>query len=369
MAKKRITQLYDTTQRKMILLISFIVIAIGVCIAIYKSEKPAKQILAEAKFEIIYALIGSKSLFEDIWMIGRNKTELPNKTGKVAVITGGTKGIGAEVVRMLLECDLTVVIGCRNQEAGQLLIEKIREEGILTGDVNILPLDVSSIASVKKFANRVCNDYPTVDILINNAGIMYVPFEETEDGFESQVGVNYIGHFVLTHLLLEKLKQSGVEGAKSRVINLSSIAHEAGIVSFDDFNSKNEYMSFAAYAQSKLAQLLFSNYLNKMMKEEGFNVESFAVHPGVVNTDLFDGTYIKKITPWAIAFFFKSPEKGAVPVVFAAVSPKAEGLGGSYISNCEPKSPSKTARDVELQEKLFNFTLKMLNIKEFGKVE
>ncbi|RZC42155.1 retinol dehydrogenase 12, partial [Asbolus verrucosus] len=289
----------------MIFLIGFGIIVIVTIVAIWRSKKPLKLILAEAKYELMYNAVGSRALLEDVVMRSRNKTELPTLPGKVAVITGGARGIGAEVVRMLLQCDIHVIIGCRNVQAGEQLLQKFRDKGTTTGDIKVYKLDISSIESVTSFAKNVAEKHPKINYLINNAGIMFGPYIESRDGFESQFSTNYLGHFLLTHLLLPQIKAAGTETAKSRIINVSSCAHIVGEINFEDINNRHRYISAEAYAQSKLAQVLFTNYLQAVFDKEKVPVQLHSVHPGIVNTELFDGTHLKNLVPWMPSLMFK----------------------------------------------------------------
>ncbi|GJQ65516.1 hypothetical protein Trydic_g7617 [Trypoxylus dichotomus] len=312
---------------------------------------------------------GFECLLEDIRKSSSNKIDLPQKTGHVVVITGGLRGIGLEVIRMLLECDMMVVVGCREVEKGEHFANKMRMEGTTSGKLDFKTLDVSYMESVRKFAIAVKKDYPRIHVLINNAAVMYVPYAITPEGYESQFATNYLGHFLLTHLLLSQLVATGTEEEPARIINISSVAHVLGEIYFDDINlEKQYYVAYKAYSQSKLAQLLFGLYLNGILIERKYNVKSYAVHPGIVNTELFNDTFIKKVSPFVLGLLFKPPDKGAIPIVFCAVSSGAKDLGGCYISNCEKKVTSVTKNSEQLQQKLFDFTMNLLKIEEFGRV-
>ncbi|CAG9762072.1 unnamed protein product [Ceutorhynchus assimilis] len=347
----------------MFILIACVVVLSATAIAVIRSKKPLKLILAEAKYELLYSAMGSKYMMHDILMRKKNITDLPLKSGKTAVITGGTRGIGLEVIKLLLKCDINVIIGCRNIQQGENLLPKFREEGISTGNIEVFQLDISVLESVRKFAELVKNKHDKIDYLINNAGIMFGSYVESRDGYESQFSTNYLGHFLLTYLLLPNLKKSGTENLKSRIINVSSCAHIMGKINFDDINCRAQYIPGEAYAQSKLAQILFSNHLNELLKKENANVQVHSVHPGLVDTGLFNDTNMKTVAPWLPSLFFKTPERGAYPIIHACLSPVLEGKGGTYIDNCQVVPASDRAENVELQEKLFSFTKKLLDIE------
>ncbi|XP_019873649.2 dehydrogenase/reductase SDR family member on chromosome X [Aethina tumida] len=350
----------------MFLIVGFCLVVVITGVAIVRSKKPLKLILAEAKYELMYNAVGSKGVLEDYLMRAKNKTELPLKPGKVAVITGGNRGIGKEVVKMFLKCDMTVVMGCRNIQAAEAMIKTLRDAGVEAGKTEVFNLDISVIESVKNFANKVKAKYPKINYAVNNAGIMFGPYIETKDGYESQFSTNYLGHFLLIHLLLPNIKAGGDENENARIVNVSSCAHLIGDIKFEDINNRKQYIPGAAYSQSKLAQVLFSNHLDNVLKESKSHVQVHSVHPGVVNTDLFDGTPLKNYAPWILKLF-KSPRQGAVPIVYTCLSKDLEGKGGTYIHNCRIHETSELAKSVELQEKLFNFTNKLLKIDDFGK--
>nr|CAH7763647.1 unnamed protein product [Callosobruchus chinensis] len=350
----------------MIFIIGCGIIVFITAVAIVRSKKSLKTILAEAKYELFYNFVGSRAMLQDFFMRKANKIDLPVKTGKNAVITGGTRGIGLEVIKMLLKCDINVIIGCRNIQQGEVLLEKFRSEEIITGNIDVFKLDISVIESVKTFSAAVKEKYSKIHYLINNAGIMFGPYIETRDGFESQFSTNYLGHFLLTHLLLPQIKAAGQEKDNARIVNVSSCAHIIGKLKFEDINNRHRYIPGEAYAQSKLAQVLFSIYLDKFLQKEGAHVQVHSVHPGIVNTELFNGTHLKNLVPWLPNLLFKVPEKGAIPIVYACFSPDLEGKGGTYIHNCKIYSTSEQAKSEELQEKLFDFTTNLLKIEKFG---
>lgn len=253
----------------------------------FRSSKEMPKTWYEWKTELSIQRIGVTGLIQDAMLKDRNKVELYSQPGRIAVITGGNRGIGLEIIKKLLECEMTVIMGCRNPEAGEKSVSKIVDLTQTKGKLICEKLDVGSIKSVKEFAKKVQEKFDKIDILLNNAGIMFAPFELTEDGFESHFAVNYLGHFLLTHLLLPQLKVAGTEGKNSRIVNVSSIVNLIGRINYDDINGRKRYYPATAYNQSKLAQILFTRHLNKILDAEGSHVQVHAVHPGVVDTDLF----------------------------------------------------------------------------------
>ncbi|XP_018565159.1 retinol dehydrogenase 11-like [Anoplophora glabripennis] len=350
----------------MLVIIGFSAIVVVTVIAVVRSKKPLSLILSEAKYEFLYQIEGTRSMCQDFIMKKQNKMELSPKPEKIAVISGGTRGIGLEVIKMLLKCDMTVILGCRNTAQGEALVNVFKENDITTGKLDVYNLDISVMDSVKKFAAVVKEKHPKINYLINNAGIMFGPYIETKDGFESQFATNYLGHFLLSHLLLPELIAAGEEESKSRIVNVTSCAHRVlGDFKIEDISKRRRYIEGEAYAQSKLAQILFTKYLDKHLKDEKIYVQVHSVHPGIVNTELFDGTTLKNIAPWVPALFFKSPEDGATSVVHACLSKELEGNGGTYIMNCQVCPTSKLADSILLQKKLFEFSNVLLNIQNF----
>ncbi|XP_059483326.1 retinol dehydrogenase 12-like [Neocloeon triangulifer] len=316
--------------------------------------------------QALYNAIGMKANLDDLFNKRKNRFALPsNLKGRVVVITGGTRGIGVEVIRQLLKCDMQVVIGCRKVSAGEKVVEEIRKSGVETGTTKVFECDTSTLDSTRNFAQKVLNSCPKVHILINNAGIMLVPYEETVDGHESQWQVNYLSHFLLTKLLLPRLEESASNGLNSRIVNLSSSAHLGGKIDFDNLEMKKNYVSSTAYGTSKLAQLMFTKSLQRSFDARGAPLQIHSVHPGVVNTDLFKGTYIDRMFPWMPRLLFKTPTEGATPVLYAALSPDIEGKACSYISNCSEYPVLDEANDVEKQDKLFEISCKDVGVEKF----
>lgn len=234
--------------------ITSVAITMTVASAIYwfvNRHKPVKYILREARTFLDMQGAGAGGLIDDWISVWWNKIDLPDAKNKIAVITGGARGIGTEVVRGLLKSNMTVVMGVRNPDSVKPLKETMEN-----GDkIHAYKLDLQSLKSVKEFAHNVLEKFPEIHLLINNAGIMFGDYKLTEDGFETQLAVNHLSHFYLTHLLLPVLKKGG-QIDTARVVNVSSCGHYAGEINFDDINMKEHYDTTAAYAQSKLAQVI-----------------------------------------------------------------------------------------------------------------
>ena len=254
---------------------------------------------------------------------GFTEKDVPDQSGKTIVITGANTGLGYEAARVLAGKNARVIIACRSPQKAQAAIERIL--ALHPGaEVEALELDLSSLESVRRAASQLQREQG-LDVLINNAGIMVPPYELTADGFESQFGVNHLGPFAFTGLLLDKLRAK--PGA--RVVNTSSIAHKRGRIYFDDINAERGYSAIPRYAQSKLANLYFAYELQRRLEAAGDPTLSLAAHPGIADTEL--SRYLPKGLMLMAPVFrplFNSPAQGAWPTLAAATM---EGVkGGEY---------------------------------------
>ncbi|QVL43312.1 MAG: SDR family oxidoreductase [Alcanivorax sp.] len=273
-----------------------------------------------------------------------NPSEIPDQSGRVAVITGANSGIGFKAARHLAAKGATVIMACRNLEKARAARARLPAEA----NVRIVELDLGSQASVKKAAEEILAEYPRLDLLLNNAGIMWLEEGRTEDGFERQFGINHLGHFTLTVLLLPALR----DVAGSRIVTVSSIAHRAGRIHFDNIHLDGQYGRQRAYAQAKLANLMFAVELDRRLQRAGAQTRSLACHPGIASTNLA-GPGIAEETPlgigrvvrWLWPLMTQSAEKGAWPTLYAATAPQAEG--GHYYGPARLKEaigPPREAR-------------------------
>jgi NAD(P)-dependent dehydrogenase (short-subunit alcohol dehydrogenase family) len=246
---------------------------------------------------------------------------IPDLTAKVAIVTGANTGIGYEMARALARKRATVILACRNEEKGQAAVRQIRRE-VPNARAELLQIDLSELASVRRFADQFTNRYDRLDILINNAGIMATPFARTADGFELQFATNHLGHFALTGLLLACILHT--PGA--RVVTVSSWGHHFGVIDFDDLNAEKGYDPGRAYAQSKLANLLFTYELQRRFEDAGVEALAAAVHPGWTATGLpAHRPLVRLLNP----LIGQKPEMGAWPALYAATAPDLQG-GGYY---------------------------------------
>jgi NAD(P)-dependent dehydrogenase (short-subunit alcohol dehydrogenase family) len=209
--------------------------------------------------------------------------DVPALTGRVAVVTGANTGIGFETALVLARRGAQVVLVCRSAERARDAAGRIAASGEVASAVEALELDLGSLASIRRAAGELGERFPRIDLLINNAGVMDVPYGKTKDGFESHFGINHLGHFALTGLLMPQLMS--VPG--SRVVNVSSVAHDRGRIDFDDLVYAHDYQPSRAYARSKLANLLFTFELDRRLAAASAPTLALAAHPGLSRTDLY----------------------------------------------------------------------------------
>ncbi|CAM6130053.1 unnamed protein product [Calypogeia fissa] len=293
-------------------------------------------------------------------------TEGVDGSGLTAIVTGCTNGIGKETVRVFAKRGVHVFMAVRNLESAEEIRQEILKE-TPTAKVDMLKLDTSSFESVRKCADDFLALNLPLNILICNAGIMFVPFELTKDGMEKQFATNYLGHFLLTNLLLDKMKttakESGIEG---KIINVSSNGHhlleyKEGI-RFEKLNDKEGYSQYKAYGQSKLAQVMAARELSRQLQEEGVNVTVNVVHPGPVRTNLVNGENHGLFMRGVAAVIMnvlptKNLAQGAATQVYLALNPQAAGVTGKYYVDVnEADTPSKFAVDADMAKKLWDFS-------------
>uniref|UniRef100_A0A0D3HGB0 Uncharacterized protein n=1 Tax=Oryza barthii TaxID=65489 RepID=A0A0D3HGB0_9ORYZ len=295
--------------------------------------------------------------------------------GLVAVITGASSGIGLETARVMALRGVRVVMAVRNVAAGHRASEAIRAE-IPRAGIHVLEMDLSSMDSVRRFATEFEALNLPLNILINNAGIMTRNCTRSMDGLELQFATNHIGHFLLTNLLLENMKRTSSEtGVEGRIVNVSSSAHFVTYpkgICFDKVKEPSRFISLIAYGQSKLANILHSTELSRVLKnnretvkyeqEDGVNISANAVHPGVVTTNLFrHRTIINALVKSIGRFIHKTVEQGAATTCYVALHSQVTGISGKYFSNCNLDTPSSQASNAELANKLWEFSSKIVS--------
>lgn len=276
--------------------------------------------------------------------------------GKVCIVTGANSGIGKATALGLAQMGATVVMVCRNQVKGEEARNEIKEK---SGNdaIDLMLVDLASQASIRQLAENIQQRYQQLHVLINNAGVASLTRRETADGFEMEFAVNYLAPFLLTNLLLDRLKAS----TPARIVNVSSDAQKSGIVKMDDLQSKKKY-GLRAYGQSKLALVLFTYKLASLLQGTGVTVN--CLHPGFVATNIGqDGagsvgrSIIKLISKFGV-----SPEKGAKTSIYLASSSEIEGVTGKYFVKSRPVRSAPASYDEALQSQLWEETTKMVNL-------
>jgi NAD(P)-dependent dehydrogenase (short-subunit alcohol dehydrogenase family) len=267
----------------------------------------------------------SRDAAADRW----TEADVPDLTGRTAVVTGANAGLGLQIATVLAGRGAHVVLACRNAAKAAAAADLIRR-ACAQAAVSVVQLDLASLASVRAAAGQIAARHPRLDLLLNNAGVMEVPYQRTGDGFELTLATNHLGHFALTGLLLEQLLAT--PGA--RIVTMSSIGHLDGVLRFGDLQGERDYEPAAAYAQSKLANLLFTYELDRRLRAAAAPVSALAAHPGVVYTDLFAtrsrlqqrllSPRMRMLNFWAV----QDAAMGALPMLRAATDPAAGG--GDY---------------------------------------
>jgi len=251
--------------------------------------------------------------------------QVPDLKGKTIIVTGGNSGLGFESVKVFAMKGADVILASRDTDRGEESKNRIMRL-YSKASIRVMQLDLADLSSVRQFAEVFNKNHHKLDILLNNAGIMMPPYQLTKDGFESQMGINHLGHFALTGLLLDKIKRA----PGSRIVTISSSGHKYGKMDFSNFLFENGrgYSPLKAYARSKLCNLLFSYELQRRFEATGLDAMALAAHPGVADTNL--GRYIEKklvvrmmLPLWKA--FTQSAAMGALPGIRAAVDPQVKG--------------------------------------------
>ncbi len=278
--------------------------------------------------------------------------------GKTALVTGANSGTGLWTAIGLAKKGARVVMLCRSKERGEEALKEVKKLSH-NDQVDLMLCDLGSFESIRSFSKEFHDRYDVLDILVNNAGVTLPKREETKDGFELQFGVNHLGHFLLTNLLLDLIKKS----KSARIVVVSSGAHKAGKIHFEDLQLKKSFNMIKAYSQSKLANLLFAYELSHRLKNENITVN--ALHPGAVassmgiNRDTGFGKFVtKKLKP-----FFQTPEKGASTSMYLATAKELEGISGKYYYQMKPIESSKQSYNRSLQKKLWQISEVLVGLK------
>ena len=293
-----------------------------------------------------------------------SEADIPDQSGRLAVVTGSNSGIGFETARALAEKGARVVLACRDPGRGREAEQRIREI-LPRAEVRFAPLDLGSLRSVEQFAKDLSAAEPALDLLCNNAGVMMPPLGRTAEGFELQLGTNHLGHFALTGRLLDLLRR----GKGARIVSVSSTAHNWGRIDFDDLQSEKGYSAFRAYGQSKLANLLFIRELARRLEARGEPIVAAAAHPGSTRTNL---QKYSRLLYAAVALFSQEPKGGALPTLYAATAPGVRGgdyFGpGRVFEMVGPPKPARStsrAKDMAAAKRLWDVSEQLTQVS-FG---
>ena len=293
---------------------------------------------------------------------------IPDQSGRVAVVTGANSGLGLIAARELAKKGASVVMACRNMEKGEAARDEVAGAAP-DADVSLVHLDLADLSVVESAANEIRGQNKRIDLLINNAGVMAPPRSETVDGFELQFGSNHLGHFALTGRLLP-----GLEGREAaRVVTVSSTAHHIGRINLDDLQGERRYRRWRAYGQSKLANLIFALELDRRLRAAGSTVSSMAAHPGYAATNLQSAAaplvdrLVMKVSNLVVA---QGAETGTLPLLYAATEPGLEG--GSYVGPDGPGEQrgfpkpnaaiDRTATDLDVAERLWDVSEELTGV-------
>lgn len=295
--------------------------------------------------------------------------DIPDQSGRVALVTGANSGLGLETARELARAGAHVVLACRNADRAEQARADIRASG--AGDTEALALDLADLDAVRDAAEAFRQQHDQLDLLVNNAGVMGVPRTETAQGFELQIGVNHLGHFALTGHLVDLV----VAAEAGRVVTVSSLGHVPGRIRFDDLNWQRRYSPWEAYFQSKLANLLFTQQLQRRLTAAGVDAIAAAAHPGMSSSNLgysgdgIVGKAMRLARPVIEATFVQSTEMGALPILRAATDPDARpgdyfGPGGPTQQRGHPRRVDmrSSARDPEAGRRLWELSRELTGV-------
>lgn len=276
--------------------------------------------------------------------------------GKTVLITGANSGIGKVTAAALAGMGASVILACRRPDAAQQAIAEIRREHP-QAQLDFVALDLASLASVRRAAAEVMAKYPVLDVLINNAGLASMQRQTSEDGYEMTFAVNHLGPFLLTNLLLPALR-----AGKGRVITVASGAHKAGRMHWGDLQLSRGYFVLRSYAQSKLANILFTKALAARVAADGIHAN--CLHPGAVSTNIWpERNWLEKAFSSVLRLFLITAEKGARTSIWLASGDIGGKASGSYFENCREKTPSRAARDTDAAERLWEISANLTGLQ------
>lgn len=277
---------------------------------------------------------------------------------KIAIVTGANSGMGLATSIALARQNIHVIMLCRNPGKGEQALAEAKQKSD-SGNIELMLCDLSSLADIRRFCDEFKSKYSKLDILLNNAGVVNLKRQETKEGFESMLGVNHLGHFLLTNLLLDQIKAA----PQGRIVVVSSGAHKWGKVDFNDPYFKRGYTVVKGYGRSKLANVLFTRGLARRLKNTNATVNS--LHPGAVATNLgvdrstgFGKNFIKLLVP-----FFRTAEEGAKTAIYLATSQEVEKTSGLYFYNEKEAPIAKLAKDEDLVERFWLWSEREVGLK------
>lgn len=273
--------------------------------------------------------------------------------GKICMVTGANAGIGKVTARELAKMGAHVVMVCRSAERGEAAKKEVTQTA--TGQVDLMIADLSSQASIRALAATYLEKYDRLDVLINNAGVLFMERSESVDGLEMTFALNHMGYFLLTDLLLDRIKAS----APARIVNVSSMAHSRGAINFDDLQAEQKFGGMDVYSSSKLANILFTTELARRL--DGTGVTANSLHPGFVRSNFGDnnGRLMKIVMPIAKLFAINT-DKGAETSIYLASSPDVEGVTGLYFVKKKAVTPSEAAQETAVAERLWQVSEALL---------
>jgi len=286
---------------------------------------------------------------------------VPDMQGKTVVVTGGNSGIGYETAAALAAMGARVVLTARNADKGRSAVASITQR--LGGDaqVQLVVFDLADLSSVRRGAAEILEQAPRLDVLVNNAGLVLSQRIETADGLEATLATNHLGPFLLTNLLLDRIRSS----SPARIVNVASTAHSAARkgMPFDDLQSEKRYATMRVYGQSKLANILFTRELAHRLAGTGVSANS--LHPGTVRTGYGADGDARGLLAFGIKIsspFFLSPAKGARTSIFLASAPEVAEVSGEYFVKCKPKQPKRWARDDDAARRLWQVSEELVGL-------
>ena len=274
---------------------------------------------------------------------------------KTVIVTGANSGIGYITALEIAKLGAKVVLVCRNKAKGEQAQQQIKEKAN-NQSVFLKIADLSSLKEIRRVAEEIKQEYPVIDVLVNNAGVIISERQLSADGIEMTWATNHLGYFLLTNLLLDNLKAASA----ARIVNVASQASWLGTIQWEDINFSKNYGAMGAYAQSKLANIMFTNELANRLK--GTKITTNAVHPGAVGTNFGRNMtgFMGRVIKW-FGNFMRTPEKGAETSIWLAVSPEMEGVTGKYFADKKPIKAKAIAYQPDALKRLWELSEKMTN--------